>query len=67
MLCAPFFSAPIDKSMFAVPLQALDDQRLGGIIMKLMQELTYGSVLAYVFTSWYRKEKDQPDDQLLPH
>ncbi|KQL48895.1 cytochrome C oxidase assembly protein [Brevibacillus choshinensis] len=67
MLCAPFFSAPIDKSMFAVPLQALDDQRLGGIIMKLMQELTYGSVLAYVFASWYRKEKDQPDDQLLPH
>lgn len=67
MLCAPFFSAPIDKSMFAVPLQALDDQRLGGIIMKLMQELTYGSVLAYVFAAWYRKEKDQPDDQLLPH
>lgn len=67
MLCAPFFSAPINKSMFAVPLEVLDDQRLGGIIMKLMQELTYGSVLAYVFTAWYRKEKDQPDDGLLPH
>lgn len=67
MLCAPFFSAPIDKSMFAVSLEALDDQRLGGIIMKLMQELTYGSVLAYIFTAWYRKERDQPDDQLLPH
>lgn len=67
MLCAPFFSAPIDKSMFTVPLQPLDDQRLGGIIMKLMQELTYGSVLAYVFAVWYRKEKDQPDDGLLPH
>jgi len=67
MLCAPFFSAPIDKSMLAVPLQPLDDQRLGGIIMKLMQELTYGSVLAYLFALWYRKEKDQPDDQLLPH
>ncbi|ELK40772.1 hypothetical protein D478_17839 [Brevibacillus agri BAB-2500] len=66
MLCAPFFSAPIDKSMFAVPLLPLDDQRLGGIIMKLVQELTYGSVLAYVFAAWYRKEKDQPDDQLIP-
>lgn len=67
MLCAPFFSAPIDRSMFAVPLAALDDQRLGGILMKLMQEMTYGCVLAYVFASWYRKEKDQPDDRLLPH
>ncbi|MFD2369780.1 cytochrome c oxidase assembly factor CtaG [Brevibacillus sp. GCM10020057] len=67
MLCTPFFSAPVDKSMLAVPLQALDDQRLGGIIMKLMQEVTYGSVLAYIFARWYRKEKDQPDDQLLPH
>ncbi|WP_400164150.1 cytochrome c oxidase assembly factor CtaG [Brevibacillus sp. TJ4] len=67
ILCAPFFSAPIDKSMFAVPLSPLDDQRLGGILMKLVQEITYGAVLAYVFAAWYRKEKDQPDDQLLPH
>ena len=66
LLCAPFFSAPIDKAMFAVPLAPLEDQRLGGILMKLMQEITYGAVLAYVFASWYRKEKDQPDDQLLP-
>ncbi len=66
MLCAPFFSAPIDKSMFAVPLPPLEDQRLGGIIMKLLQELTYGSVLAYVFAAWYRREKDQPDDGLMP-
>ncbi|WP_432776682.1 cytochrome c oxidase assembly factor CtaG [Brevibacillus gelatini] len=66
MLCAPFFSAPIDKSMFAVPLVPLEDQRLGGIIMKLLQELTYGSVLAYVFAAWYRKEKNQPDDGLIP-
>jgi putative membrane protein len=67
MLCAPFYSAPIDKSMFTVAIEPLDDQRLGGILMKLMQELNYGIVLAYVFASWYRKERDQPDDQLLPH
>ncbi|EST56462.1 cytochrome C oxidase assembly protein [Brevibacillus panacihumi W25] len=67
MLCAPFFSAPIDKSMFAFTMDPLEDQRLGGIIMKLMQEMTYGVMLAYIFTTWYRKERDQPDDQLLPH
>ncbi|MCM3141605.1 cytochrome c oxidase assembly factor CtaG [Brevibacillus sp. MER 51] len=65
MLCAPFFSTPIDKSMFAVPLLPLDDQRLGGIVMKLMQELTYGVVLAYIFSTWYRKEKNQEEDGLI--
>ncbi|CAM3499598.1 MULTISPECIES: cytochrome c oxidase assembly factor CtaG [Brevibacillus] len=67
MLCAPFFSAPIDKSMFTITMDPLEDQRLGGILMKLMQELNYGIVLAYVFTTWYRKERDQPDEGLLPH
>mgnify|MGYP001047239803 CR=1 FL=1 len=66
LLCAPFFSAPIDKSMFAVPLDPLEDQRLGGILMKLLQELIYGIVLACIFAAWYRKEKDTQDDQLLP-
>ena len=66
LLCAPFFSAPIDKSMFAVPLPPHEDQRLGGIIMKLLQEMTYGAVLAYIFTAWYKKEKNQPEDELLP-
>ncbi|MGG1658824.1 cytochrome c oxidase assembly factor CtaG [Brevibacillus sp. NRS-1366] len=66
LLCAPFFSAPIDKSMFAVPLPPHEDQRLGGIVMKLMQEMTYGAVLAYIFTNWYKKERDQPEDELLP-
>ncbi|GAA4713703.1 cytochrome c oxidase assembly protein [Brevibacillus fulvus] len=38
-------------------LAAFDDQRLGGIIMKTVQEIVYGSVLAYTFYKWYNKEK----------
>ncbi|NGQ95153.1 cytochrome AA3 biosynthesis protein [Brevibacillus sp. SYP-B805] len=38
---------------------ALDDQKLGGILMKLIQEGVYGSVLAYTFFTWYRKEREK--------
>lgn len=40
-------------------LDPFSDQRLGGIIMKLVQELVFGSVLAYVFYNWYRQEKQE--------
>ncbi|MFY0544332.1 cytochrome c oxidase assembly protein [Brevibacillus sp. H7] len=44
---------------------ALVDQRLGGILMKLIQEFVYGSILAYVFYHWYQNERqtDLPMDQ----
>jgi len=33
-----------------------DDQQLGGIVMKLVQEITYGSVLYANFIRWFRRE-----------
>jgi putative membrane protein len=49
----------------------LFDQQLGGILMKIIQELTFGVVLAKVFINWYRKEADEvdpePEDYLPPH
>ncbi|UOQ94008.1 cytochrome c oxidase assembly protein [Halobacillus shinanisalinarum] len=35
----------------------LQDQRLGGIIMKVVQEFSYGTVIAYVFFKWARLER----------
>ncbi|MFY0546263.1 cytochrome c oxidase assembly factor CtaG [Brevibacillus sp. H7] len=67
LLCTPFFAAPMDKSMFTQLLPLLDDQRLGGIVMKLMQEFTYGSVLAYIMKAWFQREKEVDElDQLQP-
>lgn len=43
------------------------DQRLGGIIMKLMQEAVYGGVLAYVFYNWYKREKQNDLPMEHPH
>ncbi|WP_308638042.1 cytochrome c oxidase assembly factor CtaG [Paenibacillus silvisoli] len=41
-----------------------EDQQLGGIIMKLVQEVMYGAILAYVFFHWYKKEHADSDDEL---
>ncbi|MDQ0227044.1 cytochrome c oxidase assembly factor CtaG [Metabacillus niabensis] len=38
-------------------LPLVDDQQLGGVLMKIIQEVVYGSILAYVFFEWARKER----------
>ncbi|HJV45180.1 MAG TPA: cytochrome c oxidase assembly protein [Bacillota bacterium] len=35
---------------------ALDDQQLGGTVMKIIQEICYGVALTFGFFEWYRKE-----------
>jgi len=47
-------------------LPPIEDQQLGGVIMKLVQEFMYGAILAYVFTQWYKKEHGESDDELPP-
>src|SRR5690606_37925274 len=37
-------------------MSTLEDQQLGGIIMKIMQEIIYGSILAKVFYAWFSPE-----------
>jgi putative membrane protein len=37
-------------------LPLLEDQQLGGVLMKIIQEIVYGTVLAQIFYEWYRKE-----------
>ncbi|WP_168119847.1 cytochrome c oxidase assembly factor CtaG [Paenibacillus sp. HB172176] len=39
-----------------------EDQQLGGVIMKLVQELMYGIILAYIFRQWFNRE--HADDEL---
>ncbi|UKS25198.1 cytochrome c oxidase assembly protein [Paenibacillus sp. HWE-109] len=40
-------------------LSPLDDQQLGGVIMKIIQEIVYGATLAYIFFRWYRRERKE--------
>lgn len=48
--------------VFAV-LQPVDDQQLGGVIMKIIQEVAYGSVLAYTFFQWVRKQREDDEKE----
>ncbi|OCT11226.1 cytochrome C oxidase assembly protein [Paenibacillus pectinilyticus] len=43
-------------------LSPLDDQQLGGVIMKVLQEIIYASTLAYIFFRWYRRERKDEDE-----
>ncbi|WP_174613134.1 cytochrome c oxidase assembly factor CtaG [Virgibacillus ihumii] len=43
------------------PMTTLEDQQLGGIIMKLMQEITYGIMLGKIFFGWFNRESLRVD------
>ncbi|QGH34399.1 cytochrome c oxidase assembly factor CtaG [Gracilibacillus salitolerans] len=43
------------------PLGMLEDQQLGGIIMKITQEIIYGAILARIFFPWFRSGADKID------
>ncbi|WP_221563369.1 cytochrome c oxidase assembly factor CtaG [Alkalihalobacillus sp. TS-13] len=57
---------PVSPELYSqfVPLSPVDDQQLGGIIMKVVQEIVYGSVLGYVFFQWVRKERLKDDAEI---
>lgn len=40
-------------------LETRMDQQLAGVLMKIMQEITYGFTIGYVFKQWLLKEKQQ--------
>ncbi|RKP50130.1 cytochrome c oxidase assembly factor CtaG [Cohnella endophytica] len=41
-----------------------DDQQLGGIVMKLLQEFVNAAALYAVFMQWYRRERAKEDDNV---
>ncbi|GAE91769.1 CtaG protein [Gracilibacillus boraciitolerans JCM 21714] len=41
------------------PLGIVEDQQLGGIVMKITQEIIYGTVLARIFFPWFRSGTDK--------
>lgn len=45
-----------------VHLSPMDDQQLGGVIMKIIQEIVYGATLAYIFFRWYRRERKEDEE-----
>lgn len=45
----------------------LEDQQLGGVIMKILQEIVYGTFLAHVFFEWAKKEREKEEVDIRPY
>ncbi len=45
-------------------MSLLHDQQLGGVLMKVIQEVIYGIVLGHVFFEWYRNDQAESDREL---
>lgn len=43
------------------------DQQLGGVLMKIIQEIIYGIVLARVFFEWYKKDQEESESDMKQH
>jgi putative membrane protein len=61
--CLPA-GAEVPMALFNSPtsfvfLDTRMDQQTAGVLMKIMQELTYGVTIGYVFKQWLAKEKQQ--------
>ncbi|WP_027408260.1 cytochrome c oxidase assembly factor CtaG [Anoxybacteroides tepidamans] len=40
-------------------MSLIHDQQLGGVLMKIIQEIVYGAMLFFIFIDWYRKEREK--------
>ena len=47
-------------------MSLVHDQQLGGVLMKVIQEIVYGVMLAHVFFEWYRKDQAETDKEIKP-
>lgn len=47
-------------------MSLLHDQQLGGVIMKIIQEIIYAVVLGHVFFEWYRKDQAESELEVTP-
>lgn len=65
-LCVPASTiAHLDLSgpeMFT-SMSLLHDQQLGGVLMKIIQEIVYGYMLARVFLEWYKNDQQESETE----
>lgn len=65
LLCLPFGYVSFDspQTLNLLPMSVREDQQSGGVIMKVIQEIIYGWVLAFNFYRWYRAERAMEDEE----
>lgn len=61
---ANFASLDLSGPQLFSSMSLLHDQQLGGVIMKIIQEIIYGVILGHVFFEWYRKDQLDSDKEM---
>ncbi|AKG04673.1 cytochrome c oxidase assembly factor CtaG [Salimicrobium jeotgali] len=65
-LCVPTgvlegLAGSLNGPEFFTSMPLLQDQQLGGIIMKIMQEVIFAAIIGHIFFSWFNKERNTID------
>ncbi|WP_082234290.1 cytochrome c oxidase assembly factor CtaG [Halobacillus massiliensis] len=65
-LCVPpdvlsGLSGSLSGPEYFTPMPLMEDQQLGGIIMKITQEIIFGILIARIFFGWFNRESDRID------
>ncbi|MCP3031072.1 cytochrome c oxidase assembly factor CtaG [Halobacillus sp. A1] len=65
-LCVPAdvlngISSSLSGPEYFTPMPLVEDQQLGGIIMKITQEIIFGVMIARIFFTWFNRERDTID------
>jgi putative membrane protein len=63
-LCVPsstLSSLDLSGPEMFTSMSLIHDQQLGGVLMKVIQEIVYGFVLSRVFMEWYKKDQQEAE------
>jgi putative membrane protein len=71
-LCVPagtLASLKLTGPQMFFSMSLIHDQQLGGVLMKIIQEIVYGTMLFFIFAEWYQKEreKEQMETTVSPY
>lgn len=58
---ATFSSLNLSSPQIFSSMSLINDQQLGGVLMKIIQEIIYGFMLARAFFEWYRKDQAESE------
>lgn len=60
----PLFELYQEMSTIAPIMQPIEDQQLGGVTMKIVQEIVYISAIGIVMNRWLREQREQDEREL---
>lgn len=61
----PLFATFREMSNVAPLMSPLHDQVLGGVIMKIAQEIVYITAIGFIFSRWFRIQRQKDEQEML--